>query len=173
MVLYQGHSVRQLGTEPLNSFRSGGSLFCRRIHAESLHETVAVPYFVAESGTLFYLGLIVEDVVTCAGAEKHTDSHGIGAIGLDKIQRIGAVAKGLGHLAAYLVADDAGEIHVGERLLAHELLTRHYHAGHPKENDVRAGHEVVGGIIICKILIGPVVRMAGLLRVENRDWPEP
>ena len=66
MVFGKVHGVRELGSEPFYGFCSSGSLFCRRIHAESLYKAVAVPYLVAECGALLNLGLIVEDIVTCA-----------------------------------------------------------------------------------------------------------
>ena len=60
-----------------------------------------------------------------------------------------------------------------ERHVVHELVTRHDHPGYPEEDDVRSGHEVVGWIIVCKVGVGLVVGVAGHLRVEHGDGPQP
>jgi len=76
------------------------------------------------------------------------EAQAVGAVLVDQVERVGRVAQRLRHLAALLVADDAGEIDVVERnpLLdgragAHEFEAGHDHARDPEEDDVRAGHE--------------------------------
>ena len=74
----------------------------------------------------------------------------------------------LGHLAADLVAHDAREIDVFEGLLLPVFVAGHDHPRHPEEDDVRAGHQVVGGVVVTDF---PVAGVADA--VEHGDRPEP
>ena len=60
---------------------------------------------------------------------------------VDDVERVDDVALGLGHLLAVLVADQAGDVDVAERHVAHELQSHHHHAGDPEEDDVEAGDQ--------------------------------
>ena len=63
---------------------------------------------------------------------------------VDDVERVDDVALGLGHLVAVLVADEAGDVDVAERHLAHELQAHHHHARDPEEDDVEAGDQHAG-----------------------------
>jgi len=78
----------------------------------------------------------------------------------DEHERIGRIAERLRHLAALLVADDAGEINILERQLPHVFVARHDHARDPEENDVRPGDEIGGRIKLLQRvgLLGPTHR---------------
>ena len=57
---------------------------------------------------------------------------------VDEVERVDDVALGLRHLLAVLVADEAGDVDVLERHVAHELQAHHHHARDPEEDDVEA-----------------------------------
>ena len=65
---------------------------------------------------------------------------------VDQVQGIQAVALGLGHLAALRITHQAVDVNLPERHFAGELERHHDHAGHPKEDDVVAGHQHVGRV---------------------------
>ncbi len=173
MAFHRFDGTGQLVAEPFD--RQGGSRCLRGavVHRPALDEPEGIPDLRAEIASLLHLRFIVEDVVAGAGAQQHADADGIGTIFGDEFQRVGAVAQGLGHLAAQFVAHDAGEIHVGEGLLAHELLAGHDHAGHPEEDDIRSRYQVVGGIVVGQVFVGLMFGMAGFLRIEHRNGPQP
>ena len=54
------------------------------------------------------------------------------------VERVDDVALGLRHLVAVLVADEAGDVDLAERHVAHELQAHHHHARDPEEDDVEA-----------------------------------
>ena len=70
----------------------------------------------------------------------------VGAVALDHLERVDAVAERLGHLAMLGVADRAVQVHAGVRHLAHELEARHDHPRHPEEQDLGGGDQRVAGV---------------------------
>ena len=55
-----------------------------------------------------------------------------------------------------------------ERHLTLVLITSHYHACYPEEDDIRTGYKVCGGVVVLNLF---VVRL--FYTVEQRDRPEP
>ncbi len=68
------------------------------------------------------------------------------------VQRVDNVALGLGHLLAFVVADQTGHVDGMERNLRlaififDEVHGHHDHAGDPEENNVEAGHHYAGWV---------------------------
>ena len=87
---------------------------------------------------------------------------------LDEFQRIGRVAEALAHLAAELVTHDTCEIDMLERHLTTILVTGHDHAGHPEEDDIRAGDKVG-----CRIIVFDLGIVGMVDTVEDGDRPQP
>src|ERR1017187_981154 len=118
------------------------------LHLAPLHlaEAAGIPKLVAEVAAQLDILLVEQHILAERGAAHRAEAQRIGAVLGDEFERVGRVAQALAHLAAQLVADDAGEIDVAERQVPHELVARHDHACHPEEDDVRAGDQVAGGI---------------------------
>ena len=143
------------------------------VYAPTADKSVGVPDLSAEIASLLDLGLIVKDIVAGRRAQEHAQTDCIGAVFLDKDERVGAVAEGLAHLAAELVAHDAREVDVAERNIVHELVARHDHPGYPEEDDVGTGHEVAGRIVVCEVGIGLALGVSGEFGIEHRNRPQP
>ena len=166
-VLNLGKCAVELGVEPLDSLTAVLGLL-NVGNFPSLNQAEGVPNLVVEVTALFAQCLVKEDVVTCWRAEHHTHAHTVGAKLVDEHQRVGAVAERFRHLAAQLVANDTGEIHIAEWHVAEILITRHNHACHPEENNVGGGNKVAGGIVILDFLIAGVADA-----VKERNGPQP
>ena len=138
------------------------------VHRPAVQEAVGVPYFVTEVAALLAQRLVEHHVVASRRGDQHGHAHAVGAELFDQLQRIGRVAQLLGHLAADFVAHDAREVDVREGLFAAVFVAGHDHAGHPEEDDVGTGHQIVGGVVVADL---PVVREADA--VEYRDGPQP
>ena len=65
---------------------------------------------------------------------------------VDQVQRVQDIAFGLGHLLAFGIPHQAGDIDLPERHVAHELQSHHDHPGDPEENDVETGNQDAGGV---------------------------
>src|SRR5213592_4387347 len=104
-----------------------GARATRRAGSLSYHLTEAarVPEFVAEVAAQFDVFLVEEHVLAERRAAHGAEAEGVGAVAGDELERVGRIAEALGHLAAEFVADEAGEIDVAERQLAHELVPGH------------------------------------------------
>ncbi len=89
---------------------------------------------------------------------------------VDDVERVDDVALGLRHLVAALVADQAGDVHIPERHVAHELQPEHHHPGDPEEDDVEARHQHIGRVEAREygILVGPA---KGRERPQGRGEP--
>ena len=140
MVFHLCDSAAEKVVEPLHGLQCVRGLFCLGVNAPAVDQSPRIPYLATEVTPLFYLAFIVEDVVAGRGTEQHTDAHRICTVLGDQVQRIRAVAQSLAHLASEFVSDDAGEVHVVERHISHELVTSHNHSGHPEEDNIRTGH---------------------------------
>ena len=99
--------------------------------------------------------------VLSAGAHvQQRVAHRVGAVTLDDVERVDAVALALGHDLAVAVEHGAMDHHVAERLLAQQLFAHHDHARHPEIDDSARGHERVGRI--------KVIQLRRLLRPAQR-----
>ena len=173
MVLHRLDSAREQALEPFHGHCGLVGLRGCPVDLPSRDEPPRVPYLAAEVASLLDLRLVIEYVVAGGRAEQHSEPDRVGAVLLYEHEGVGAVAEGLAHLAAELVADYSGEIDVPERHLVHELPSCHYHPRDPEEYYVRAGHEVARGIVVREVGVGFVVGMSGHLRVEYRNRPQP
>ena len=76
--------------------------------ALEIHEEVAarVPDLVGELGAELEVVLVDEDVLRGSEEEGERELEGVGAVVVDDLERVDAVAQALGHLAALLVAHE-------------------------------------------------------------------
>ena len=140
-----GVQVLQLGEDvDVN----GGELRSRLSACCTLHHTEAgcVVQLVGEVLAFFNLLLVELDVGTGGGDSHQTETQTVGAVLGNQVERVGAVAQALAHLAAQQVTHNGGEEYVAEGLAACKAVAGHNHAGHPEEDDIRAGHQVAGGV---------------------------
>src|SRR5213592_1808061 len=114
-----------------------GARATRRAGSLSYHlaEAAGVPEFVAEVAAQLDVFLVEKHVLAERRASHRAEAKGVGAVFGDQFERVGRVAECLRHLAALLVANEAGEINVAERYLDHELVARHDHARDPEKDD--------------------------------------
>ena len=87
----------------------------------------------------------------------------IGAKLLNHIDRIDAVPLALGHGFPVPVQDLRVDIDFAERHLAHVVQPGKHHSGHPQRDDVAAGDERAGGIVVLQLgrLFRPAQRGMG------------
>ena len=119
------------------------------------------------------------------GAAGQGEAQGVRPVVADPVHRVDAVAQGLGHLAAVLVADEAVEEDVGEGHLRATVAlfgtraglagteggaldgvgegAEHHHAGDPEEEDVVAGDQHGGRVELLQLvrLLRPAHRGEG------------
>ncbi len=119
-------------------------------------------------------GVILADrqVTAGTGTAGQREAQRVGAEQLHPVQRVDAVAAGLAHLAAVLVADQAVQEDVlerhlrpaltagGDRLVARHERPEHHHARHPEEQDVVAGDQNA-----CRI---ELLQLRGAVRPAHR-----
>ncbi len=160
--------MRQLAREPAVGSRSCGRALDILVNFPAFNQTESVPDFVAEVATVFTQFVVKQNVVAgrCGLHQAHTDT--VGAVGLNELDRVGRVAERFTHLAAKLVAHNTCEVNVVERLLADVLVAGHNHAGNPEENNVGAGNQRSGWIVIFDFLVTGVIDA-----IEKGDGPEP
>src|SRR3984957_10800134 len=98
-----------------------GSLICRQdagsTLADHLAEAARVPELVAEVAAQFDVLFIEQNILAERRGAHHAEAQRIRAELRDEVERVGRIAEALGHLAALLVTDDAGEINILERQL--------------------------------------------------------
>ena len=78
----------------------------------------------------------------------HAEAQGVGAVAVDDVKRIDAVALALAHSLAETVENLRVNVHVAERHLAHVVEAGQHHARHPERDDVAARHQHVGRIVV-------------------------
>src|SRR2546423_3215684 len=98
------------------SWRQAGSL------SYELAEAAGVPKLVAEVTAQLDVLFVVEHVLAERRAAHDAEPERVGAVIADELERVGRIAEALRHLAALLVADDAGEIDVLKRHPPHEFV---------------------------------------------------
>ena len=173
MVFHLLKHLAELVSEPFHRNGSRLRLLRRGIDIPSGNKPVCIPDLVAEIPALFYLCLIVQNIVSCRTAQEHAKSHGIRTVFRYQIERVRRVSEGFRHFPAEFVADDAGKIDIPERYVLHEFVSGHDHSGYPEEENVRTCHQIIGRIIVCQIPVRLMVRMSRLFRIEYGYRPEP
>ena len=129
-----------------------------------------VPQLVDEVAPRGERGFQVLVVETDVGADPctgdHREAQRVGPVQLDDLQRVDTVAEGLGHLAPLDITHGAVEVDAREGRLAHGVITRHDHAGHPEEEDFGGCGQGVAGV--------ERLEVRGLVRpTEDRKGPQP
>ena len=157
--------VVELGKDPLVLYLKlfGQLVFVNReVHH---HEAGRVPELVAEVAHRFALLDVEAHIVAGGVAGDEVVAQCVRAVLLYHLQRVDAVAEGLGHLASLTVAHEAVDEHGLERLLVHLLHAGEYHSRNPEEDDIIAGYHNGGRV--------PVVKLLGLFRPAHRgERPE-
>ena len=150
------------GVEASGRLRVGGEGPTFEVHEQ---EARGVPDLVGEPGAQLEGIPVHKDVLALGGHERQGELEGVGAVLLDHLEGIDAVAEGLGHLAALHVPDQAVNVHVREGNLAHELQPHHDHPGDPEEDDVVGRDQGRGGVEALEVF--------GLLRpAQGRERPQ-
>ena len=131
-----------------------GHVFPVDVHVD---EPGGVPNLVGEVPAGGHLLVGVAGVVAGGVAGDQGKAQGVGAVLVDHVHRVDAVAQGLAHLPALGIPEQAVVEHGGEGGLPRVLETREDHPGHPEEDDVVPGDQGVGGIEIVQLfrLVGP------------------
>ena len=144
-----------------NGLGAGGRVF--RLVGED--EAGGVPDFVGEGAGAVEAFRAEDDVGAGGGAEEQGHAHGVGSVLFGDDEGVDDIAFGLRHLLLFGVADEAVNIDLAERDIAHEFDAEHGHAGDPEEEDVEAGDERGGGV--------EVLQVFGLIRpAEGGERPE-
>src|SRR6266446_7000041 len=110
-----------------------------------LSQTANIPEFRGEIAALFDLCFLVANVLTASRDAHQTESHAVGAIFINQLERIRRIAQRFRHLSPEFVTDQACEINMAKRNTVFiairsaglKLKPRDNHARHPEENDVR------------------------------------
>ena len=97
-----------------------------------MHEAAGVPDLVGEVAHGLALLDVEAHVVAGAVAGDQVEAQGVGAVLVGHLQGVDAVAQGLGHLAALVVADQAVDEHGVEGRLLHLLAGRRRSSGPPR-----------------------------------------
>ena len=161
-----GHLI-QLGQHPLVAHVQ--QLFTGQTRLKVLgqvhqHKAGGVPQLIGKVAGSLHLLFDIAHIVARGGAVHQHKAQGIRAVLGNDLQRIDAVAKALGHLAALTVADDAVDADGIKRSLAGVSQTGEDHAADPEADDVVAGDQRIGGVEILEVgavLVGPAQRAEG------------
>ena len=115
------------------------------------HKAAGIPDLVGEVAQGLALLNVEARVIAGRVAGDEVEAQRVRAVLLRHLQRVDAVAEGLGHLAALVVADEAVDEHRLERLLLHLLHAGEDHARDPEEDDVVARDHDGRGIPILEV----------------------
>jgi hypothetical protein len=124
------------------------------------HEAAGVPHLVGEVAAHLELGGAELDVLSLGGQHHQAEADRVGAVLVDHLYGVDAVAQALGHLAAEVVEHRAVDAHVPEGNVLHDLQAHHHHARDPEVDDAPVGDQRVGRVV--------VVEVGGLLRPAQR-----
>ncbi len=97
-------------------------------------------------------------------------AHGVGAVGLDDVHRVDAVALGLAHPLAIAVEDVGVDEDVGEGDVAQVVLARQDHPRHPERDDVAGGDQAGAGVVVVEaaVDVGADGAQGRLARLDGR-----
>ena len=115
------------------------------------HEAAGVPDLIGEVAHSLALLHKETHIVAGAVAGNEVETQSVSAVLLRHLQRVDAIAQGLGHFAALVVADQTVDKHRLERLLLHLLHAGEDHARHPEEDDIVARDHDGGGIPVLQV----------------------
>ena len=134
--------VLQTGQNPFicQGIRSQLSVGIVAFHVHQ-SETGSVPDFVGKvTGCLNALPVEAHIVARGVAGNQH-EAQCIGAVLINNLQRVDAVAQGFGHLTALAVANQTMDEYLVERNLMHEFHTHNQHTCNPEEDDIVTGYE--------------------------------
>ena len=135
-----------------------------------LHLAIAgrVPELVGKVASLDDLIVVKFHIGPCRRDPHETEAQGVGTELGHEVERVRRVAELLRHLAAFFVANDAGEKDVFEGHFTLPTEAGHDHAGDPEENDVGPGHEIGRGVELFQGRARCFVAF-----IHRREGPEP
>ncbi len=164
-VEHRGHRIRR-GADLLLDLHRLPELRDEHLFRRPGEEPEGVPQLVGEVAAHLETAGVEADVLPLGVEHDEAVTHRIGAVLVDHLQRVDAVAEGFRHPAAVLVPDHPGDVNRAEGDLPGEAQVGDDHPGDPEEDDVVAGDENVRRVVI--------LELRGLLRpAEGGEGPEP
>src|SRR5206468_4014139 len=97
---------------------------------------------------------------------------GVGAVGVDDIDGVNAVAFGFGHGAAFAILDHGVDVDVFKGNVAVAVEAEHDHTCDPEGEDVAGGGEYGGRVEVGEELVFGFFGGAGVGPAHGGDWPE-
>ncbi len=111
------------------------------------HKTAGIPHLVGKVPHSLALFRVKAHVVAGAVTGDKVKPKGVRAVFLRHLQRVDAVAQGLGHFSSLVIPDQTVDQHRVEGNVLHLLTAGKDHPGDPEEDDVIAGNHDGGGVI--------------------------
>ena len=172
-----GHSTShliQLGQHPLVAHVQ--QLFTGQTRLKVLgqvhqHKAGGVPQLIGKVAGSLHLLFDIAHIVARGGAVHQHKAQSVCTVLGNDFQRVDAVAKALGHLAALTVTHDTVDADRVKGSLAGVSQTGEDHAADPEADDVVAGDQRIGGVEILEVgtvLVGPAQRAE---RPQGRGEP--
>ena len=109
------------------------------------------------------------DVLAAGLQLAHDVAQRVGAVALDDVDRVDAVAGRLAHHLALAVQDVGVDEAVLERQVAQVVHAGDDHARHPQGDDVAAGHQAGAGVVVAQAVLAAA---GGAERGAGRGRPE-
>ena len=132
---------RPAGAERLLALRAGRAS-CVRMYMCSCFTGTSVP----QCGHTFATGMRLSCV--SVASVHHAEAQGVGAVEVDDVERVDAVALRLGHRLAEAVEHLRVDVDVVERHLAEVVQPGDHHPRHPERDDVAARHQHAGRVVV-------------------------
>jgi hypothetical protein len=138
-----GSRPRAAGAEGFLAARAG-ELLGAHVHVLLLHRHQGVA-----------VGADIRDgharILRLGGHHGHLEAEGVGAVAVDDVERVDAVALALAHGLAKAVGDLRVDVDLGERNVAGVVEAADDHAGHPQRDDVARGGKHAGGVVAFQV----------------------
>ncbi len=110
------------------------------------HEADCVPHFIAEIPAVIQTFPIETHIIAGGVARNEHEPQGVCTVVFDNLQRVDAIAEGLGELPALVVTNQPMNQHVMEGDFAHLFHAGEYHADYPEEYDIIACYQRAGRV---------------------------
>ena len=122
---------------------------CRRSStAVHLQKATGIPDFGGEVPITLKPCCRHFDVTALRCHRRQGESQRVGAILIDKFQRIENIAFGFRHFLAFSVANQRMDIDLTEWHFAiHEVHAHHHHAGNPEKDNIKTGNKNIARIV--------------------------
>ena len=151
--------------EPLYRFNGRFWLFHFQ-HFPRIYQTVGIPDFVREISSLFTLGSIKRQIVSCRRRNQDAHAHAIGTELLNQLNRIGRITQRFRHFSSQFIANNSGIINIFERQITHVFVSGDNHSCYPEKHDFGRCNQIVGRIIILYFFVS-----WSRQTIKNGNWP--